>query len=131
MDFITPKENIIYEDTDTIVVLALDPISKGHIVIKPKKKYKDIHELPESLLLKILKLAQCYVRVLKSKYSPKGYSIMQNGGEFNDTSQFHLHVFPRNNEEEFSWTYSDIIDDSATDFEAIKGLLQDEFIKLL
>jgi len=44
MRIISPKENIIYEDEDTILVLSLDPISKGHVVIKPKKPYKDIDE---------------------------------------------------------------------------------------
>ena len=131
MNMISPKENIIYEDADAIVVLSLDPISQGHVVVKPKKKYKDIDDLPEDLLNKILKLTQCYVRVLKKEYSPKGYSIMQNGGEFNDAAQFHLHVFPRNSKEEFSWTYSDHVDSSATDFREIKKQLQGEFQKLL
>jgi len=131
MDIVSPKENIIYEDDEAIVVLALDPISKGHVVIKPKEKYKDIVELPELLLTKILRLTQCYVRVLKREYAPKGYSIMQNGGEFNDTGQFHLHVFLRNSKEEFSWTYSDEVDKEALLFKKIKEELKTEFYNLL
>ena len=130
MDIISPKENIIYEDHEAIVVLSFDPISKGHVVIKPKEKYKDIDELPEHLLKKILTLAQCYVRLLKKKYASKGYSIMQNGGDFNDTGQFHLHVFPRNNKEEFAWTYSDEVEKGATDFKDIKQSLESEFLKI-
>ena len=131
MDIISPKENIIYEDEDAIVVLSSDPISKGHVVIKPKEKFKDIDELPEKLLYKILRLMQCYVRLLKNQYSPKGYSIMQNGGEFKDIGQFQLHVFPRNNSEEFSWTYSDKTHDHETDFKKLKTQLKNEFLRLL
>ena len=130
MNIISPKENIIYEDKDAIIVLSLDPISKGHVVIKPKKAYKDIDELPDLLLHKILKLAQCYVRVLKKQYLPKGYSIMQNGGDFNDTGHFHLHVFPRNSKKEFSWTYSDEVEEEATNFKELKPSLEQEFQRL-
>ncbi|HMQ59498.1 MAG TPA: HIT family protein [Flavilitoribacter sp.] len=77
MGIVSPEEGIIYEDEDTIVIFSLDPISKGHVIIKPKEKHKDIDELPEKLLNKILKLTQCYVRLLKSRYLPKGYSIQQ------------------------------------------------------
>ena len=131
MDIKTPEENIIYQDEQALLVLSFDPISKGHVVIKPKESYKDIDELPEQLLHKIMKLAQCYVRLMKKHYSPKGYSIMQNGGEFNDTGHFHLHVFPRDSMEEFSWTYADDVDPEATNYEKIKASLKDDFEKLL
>lgn len=131
MEIISPKENIIYEDEETIVALSLDPISKGHVIIKPKEKFKDIDELPQNLLNKILKLTQCYVSLLKRQYSSKGYSIMQNGGEFNDTGQFHLHIFPRNNKKEFSWTYSHEIDKYVVNLTEIKIELEKEFQHLL
>lgn len=78
-----------------------------------------------------MKLAQCYVRLLKKVYSPNGYSIMQNGGQFNDTGQFHLHVFQRNNKEEFSWTYSDEVDKEAFAYEKLKQTLEPQFKRLL
>ncbi len=127
MKIIPPKENIIFEDHEAKVVLSFDPISKGHVVIIPTESYKDIDELPAKVLAKIMKLTQCYVRLLKSQYNPKGYSIMQNGGDFNDTGEFHLHVFPRNTKEEFSWTYSDLTDKSATEYQKVKDELKNEF----
>ena len=33
-----------------------------------------------------------------------GYSIMQNGGEFNDIGHYHLHIFPRFKGDGFGWT---------------------------
>jgi len=127
----SPQDNIIYEDSDVRVVLAYDPISKGHVVIIPTKKFRDIDELPKAILNKIMKLAQCYVQLLKHKYSPKGYSIMQNGGDFNDTGQFHLHIFPRNSKEEFSWTYCDSVEKGALEYKELKNDLKSDFYNML
>ena len=100
---IKKSDNIIYQDEELLLVLDIDPISKGHALILPQKSYKDIDDLPKALLNKIMKWAQNYVEVLKEEYHPKGYSIMQNGGDYNDIDVFHLHVFPRFKEEEFGY----------------------------
>ena len=42
---------------------------------------------------------------IKNIYNPNGYSIMQNGGVFNDVSHYHLHIFPRYLNDGFGWTY--------------------------
>ena len=47
------------------------------------------------------------VVVLKEIYKPNGYSIMQNGGEFNDVGHYHLHIFPRYIGDGFGWTYGE------------------------
>jgi len=52
-------------------------------------------------------LSKRIVKVIKEKYSPDGYSIMQNGGEFNDIGHYHMHVFPRYKGDGFGWTFSD------------------------
>lgn len=121
---IPPPENILYEDDDAQVILSFDPISLGHVVIVPIEDYKDIDELPKKILDKIMWLAQCYVKLLKVTYHPKGYSIMQNGGDWNDTGQFHLHVFPRYNKEDFGWTYTDDVPTEAEDYPTLQSHLK-------
>ena len=101
---IKQSEFVFYSDDEILMVLDYDPISKGHALILPQNPYQDIDELPAVVLLKIFKAAQAYVKLLNKKYSPKGYSMMQNGGTFNDIGVFHLHVFPRNKSEEFGFT---------------------------
>lgn len=127
MDIIPTKENIIYEDEETIAFLSIHPISKGHVIIQPKQKYKGIDELPEKLLYKILKLTQCYVRLLKKEYAPKGYSILQDSSEFSNTAYFQFNIFAREPNTGFSWTYSEEVEADATKFEKMKHLLKDEF----
>lgn len=45
------------------------------------------------------------VTALKEIFLPDGYSVMQNGGEFNDVGHYHLHIFPRYKDDGFSWMY--------------------------
>ncbi len=44
---------------------------------------------------------------MKEIYKPDGYSIMQNGGKFNDIGHYHLHIFPRYENDGFGWKYND------------------------
>lgn len=107
---IKASEYILYSDAEILIALDFDPISKGHILIMPQEFYLDIDEIPEPILRSLFKAAQAYVKLLKSKFSLKGYSMMQNGGEFNDINVFHLHVFPRFKEDEFGHKSSNNIE---------------------
>jgi len=97
------SSNLIYQDDDILIALDIDPISEGHVLILPQKKYIDLDELPFQVLVKIMTAAKTYVALLGETYNPAGFSMMQNGGDFNDIGVFHLHVFPRFHNDEFNW----------------------------
>lgn len=97
------ESNIVYESNNIIAFLDIDPINEGHILIVPKEHYLDIEELPADILNEIMKLSQRIVKALKETYKPDGYSIMQNGGKFNEIGHFHLHIFPRYQNDGFGW----------------------------
>lgn len=101
------ESNIVYENNNIIAFLDIDPISEGHILIIPKEHYLDIEELPKNIINEIIELSQKMVKSVKEIYNPDGYSIMQNGGEFNDIGHFHLHIFPRYQNDGFGWTCED------------------------
>ena len=98
------ESNIVYESNNSIAFLDIDPINEGHILIVPKEHYLDIEELPTDILNEIMELSQRIVKALKGTYKPDGYSIMQNGGKFNEIGHFHLHIFPRYINDGFGWT---------------------------
>ena len=97
------ESNIVYESNNIIAFLDIDPINEGHILIVPKEHYLDIEELPTDILNEIMELSQRIVKSLKETYKPDGYSIMQNGGKFNEIGHFHLHIFPRYQNDGFGW----------------------------
>jgi len=99
--------NIVFENDNICCFLDIDPINEGHVLIIPKQHYLDADEIPDFILFEIMALSAKLVRVIKSKYAPDGYSIMQNGGIFNDVGHYHLHVFPRYKDDGFGWTFSD------------------------
>lgn len=99
----TLDANIVYEDDLITAFLDSNPINEGHILIVPKKHYLDIDEIPEEITSHITFIAKKIVTTLKNIYRPDGYSIMQNGGIFNDIGHFHLHIFPRYSDDGFDW----------------------------
>lgn len=99
--------NLIYHDELIMCFLDIDPINEGHALIIPKIHYLDVDEIPDEILLSMMSLSKRIAKVVKEKYSPDGYSIMQNGGEFNDIGHYHMHIFPRYKCDGFGWTFSD------------------------
>lgn len=118
------QKKMVYQDPWISLFFDMDPISKGHALIITNEHYQDIDEIPDRVLEQVWKCAKVYVGLLKRHFKPAGYSMMQNGGAFNDIGHFHLHVFPRHSPAEFAWTYADETDPTATDFSNLRDLLQ-------
>ncbi|MBQ8983151.1 MAG: HIT family protein [Lachnospiraceae bacterium] len=99
------KTDIVYEDDLVMVFMDMDPINEGHVLLIPKDHYLDMDEIPDEVLSHLSMVAKKLVAALKDIYCPDGYSIMQNGGRFNDIGHFHLHIFPRYDGDGFGWVY--------------------------
>jgi len=99
--------DIIYEDEMVMAFMDMDPINEGHVLLIPKEHYLDVDEIPDELLAHLMQVSKKIVSALKEIYKPDGYSIMQNGGKFNDVGHYHLHIFPRYIGDGFGWTYGE------------------------
>ena len=98
---------IVYESSNIIAFLDIDPINEGHILVVPKIHKSTIEEIPLLVLTETMNVLQKISAALKKVYSAEGYSIMQNGGEFCDFGHTHFHIFPRYKNDGFGWNYSD------------------------
>ena len=98
---------IVYENELVMAILDIDPINEGHILLVTKKHYLDLDEIPEDEIKTIFVCAKKIIKALKKVYKLDGYSIMQNGGKFNEIGHFHLHIFPRYYSDGFTWKYSE------------------------
>lgn len=102
------KPCLIFEDAISMAFLDIDPINEGHILLIPKEHYLDADEMPDDLLTHLILVSKQLVKALKKTYQPDGYSIMQNGGTFNEIGHYHLHIFPRYEGDGFGWTASEL-----------------------
>lgn len=96
---------VVYEDDVVMAFMDIDPINEGHVLLIPKKHYLDVDEMPDEILTHLIIISKKIVAALKEIYLPDGYSILQNGGIFNDVGHYHLHIFPRYKGDKFGWTY--------------------------
>jgi len=95
----------VYEDDAVLAFYDIDPKAPVHILVIPKEHYCDIDEMPVEVLNHLMEVSKRLVIAIKKVYQPGGYSIMQNGGVFNDIGHFHLHIFPRYKNDGFGWTF--------------------------
>jgi histidine triad (HIT) family protein len=65
---------LIEENKDSIAVLEINPISKAHIIIIPKKPIKDQEKIPSSLFT----LAKKISKRITSNFKPKEVSILSS-----------------------------------------------------
>ncbi len=100
------ETNTVFENENIIAFLDMAPINEGHVLVVPKAHFLDVDEMPDELLHEITDVSKKLVSSIKKVYNPDGYSIIQNGGKFNDVGHYHMHIFPRYDNDGFGWTES-------------------------
>ena len=94
---------VVYQDAVCMAFLDDDPICEGHVLLIPRTHYQDADEIPQDVFIRMADVSQRLIAALKKAYHPDGYSVMQNGGKFNDVGHYHLHIFPRYENDGFGW----------------------------
>jgi len=87
------NSNIIYENDYVFVINDINPVSKIHILIIPKKKIESINFIEEE---DSQILAQMFLtaKLLAKKYeiNKSGYRLVINTGENAGQTVFHIHM---------------------------------------
>ncbi len=114
------------ENEEFRVIFDLGPAAKGHVLILTKQHYRDITEVPEEVLSKLLPLAKKLGTAQMKAFSASGFNLVQNNGVSagQTVPHFHLHVIPRYGREEIvNWTPGEV---SAEELKENCGKLQRE-----
>ena len=87
----------LYEDNDFRVILDVNPASKGHTLILPKKHADNLYELPDETASKALVLAKSMASKIEGALECDGLNLVQNNGETAGQTvfHFHMHIIPR------------------------------------
>ena len=100
-----PGVYVVNETDMTISFLDIAPANEGHVLIIPKLHEDSIVDLPDEYVQEITGVARKLVKAFEKVYGAKGYGIMQNGGANCEFGHFHLHVFPRLENDGYDWIY--------------------------
>jgi histidine triad (HIT) family protein len=89
----------VYENGKVLAFLDINPHSKGHTVVIPKKHGELANDFSETEYLEIMTVAREVMQLLKVKLNADGFNIGWNDGSAAGqvVPHLHVHVFPRYN----------------------------------
>lgn len=99
-DKIVRKEipaEIIYEDEHTLAFLDRTPVHKGHTLIVPKQKCRNILDCPSDTVGYVYQTAQKVAQQIRNTLGADGINIHNNNepAANQEILYFHVHVIPR------------------------------------
>ncbi len=94
----------IYEDEKMKAFLDVNPVSNGHVLLIPKKHYKNFLDTPDELIKEMYHIIKTKIYpLLEEKLQITGLSICQIG---KDVNHYHIHLIPQYENEEFDFKYN-------------------------
>jgi histidine triad (HIT) family protein len=91
--------SMVYGDEHVAVFAPLekDMLSRGHLLVVPKKHYENIYDITIDELTFIMRAVKLISRKLKEAYGAEGINLLHSSGKpaQQSISHFHLHLVPR------------------------------------
>jgi histidine triad (HIT) family protein len=89
--------HVVYEDEHTIAFLDINPVSRGHTLVIPKRHYRDLLGMPAEELAAVVAAAQRVAGALIEGLRASGVNLLQATGAAAGQTvfHFHLHLIPR------------------------------------
>ena len=91
-----PSKNV-FEDKDVIAFETIQPVSKGHVLVVPKKHFENIFDIDKEVLQKLITVTKNLSEKLKIENKATGVNLLNASGKDAQQSvfHFHLHIVPR------------------------------------
>lgn len=87
----------VYEDDEVLAYLDINPFSKGHTLVIPKRHTQGLLDTDDATLATIIARVKKIAAHLKEKLGCDGFNILQNNGEAagQTVRHVHFHIIPR------------------------------------
>jgi len=87
----------IYEDELTFAFLDINPNNKGHTLVVPKEKFRNIFDIDETTFVAMAKTVRKVAHAVKEATGADGVNITMNNEKaaHQDIFHVHIHVIPR------------------------------------
>jgi len=91
------KNKLITENNFCVARFDEFPVSKGHVLIIPKKHINSFFDLTQDEVVKIYSLMSEAKSIIQKEYNPDGYNIGVNDGVAAGRTihHLHIHIIPR------------------------------------
>jgi histidine triad (HIT) family protein len=88
---------IIAEDEHTIAFMDINPATRGHALVIPRRHSRDLLEIDQDDLAHTIAVAQRLARRVKERLGADGVSLFNSCGAaaWQTVFHFHIHVIPR------------------------------------
>lgn len=81
----------IVESADALAFLDIYPVTKGHVLVIPKKHFKDLFEIPDEDLKQTVVLAKKVAKRVREVFDCD-VNLLHASGAAAQQSEFHFHV---------------------------------------
>ncbi|HIG86019.1 MAG TPA: HIT family protein [Planctomycetes bacterium] len=104
----------IYEDEHVLAFLDIQPLSRGHVLLIPKQRAAQLHELDEDHAAALGRALPRLARAVIQATGCKDYNVLQNNGApaHQAVMHVHFHIIPKNadNGLELEWNARSLTD---------------------
>ncbi len=87
----------IFEDEFALAYLDINPFSRGHVLVIPRRHAETIEDLSDEELGRLASLVKKIASHVKATLPCEGFNILQNNGEAagQTVKHVHFHIVPR------------------------------------
>ncbi len=99
----------VYEDDNVFAFLDINPVTKGHTLVIPKKHYNNIFEIDEKDAGLLYQGVVLVSKLLKKNLNIENLNVLNNNGKlaYQSVDHYHIHLIPRYENDSFSIHFSD------------------------
>ena len=112
----------VYEDELVLAYLDINPFSKGHTLVIPKRHSAGLLDTDDQTLADVIARVKKVAAQVKAKLGCDGFNVVQNNGEAagQTVRHLHFHIVPR-------WTgdKASTFENHKGDMEALKALAEE------
>ncbi|MCD6523009.1 MAG: HIT family protein [Candidatus Diapherotrites archaeon] len=98
-DIVAGKEKAskIYEDEHTLAFMDIGQVTKGHVLVIPKRHIETIDEMSEQDALHLARTVYIITKAVKQALNAEGINIIQSNGKAagQHIKHIHFHILPR------------------------------------
>ena len=98
----------VYEDDFVIAIFDAYPASEYHTLVIPKKHFKDLYDIDEEYLKKIIVACKKISKLYKKYLNITDINLIHGSGKNaqQDIFHFHMHIVPRHKGDKYQLYYT-------------------------